>query len=66
MECKHDVYEKYNNSLDEQHSKMVWTHHKVKSWYRNSAGRVITNSPWRLVDYWKMTKEAKEKDFLFN
>ena len=66
MECKHDAYEKYNNSLDEQHSKMVWTHHKVKSWYRNSSGRVITNSPWRLVDYWKMTKEAKEKDFLFN
>ena len=45
---------------------MVWTHHKVKSWYRNSTGRVITNSPWRLVDYWKMTKEPREKDFLFN
>ena len=41
MECKHDVYEKYNNSLDEQHSKMVWTHHKVKSWYRNSSEELL-------------------------
>ena len=66
IDCKKDVYEEYNSNLDKQHDKMVWTHHKVKSWYRNSTGRVITNSPWRLVDYWKMTKEPREEDFLFN
>ena len=45
---------------------MVWTHDKVDSWYRNKEGRVITNSPWRLVDYWNFTKEPKENDYLFN
>ena len=65
MDCKDGVFQEYNKNLDDQHGKMVWTHNKVKSWYRNSTGRVITNSPWRLVDYWHMTKEPKENDFIF-
>ena len=66
MDCRKNVFENYNEDLDEQHGKMVWTHSKVSSWYRNDSGRVITNSPWRLVDYWNMTKEPKENDFIFN
>ena len=66
MECKTDAYEEYNYKLDKQHDKMVWTHDKVDSWYRNKDGRVITNSPWRLVDYWNFTKEPKANDYLFN
>ena len=66
MDCKKEVYEGYNTELDKQHARMVWTHNKVDSWYRNSSGRVITNSPWRLVDYWKFTKEPKESDYKFN
>ena len=66
MDCKDEAFENYNKNLDDQHAKMVWTHNKVKSWYRNSSGRVITNSPWRLVDYWHMTRAPKENDFIFN
>jgi len=66
MDCKKEVYEKYNLEVDTQHSKMVWTHNKVNSWYRNKSGRVITNSPWRLIDYWNFTKEPKEKNYIFN
>ena len=65
MDCKTDAYEMYNSKLDEQHSQMVWTHHKVDSWYRNKSGRVTTNSPWRLVDYWNFTKEPRKNDYLF-
>ena len=63
---KTESYIKYNTKLDEQHAQMVWTHNKVDSWYRNKAGRVTTNSPWRLVDYWNFTKEPKESDYIFN
>lgn len=28
----------------------------MSTWYRNAAGRVVTNSPWKLVDYWTMTR----------
>ena len=33
-------------------------------WYRNAKGRVVTNSPWRLVDYWAMTHAADLDDFV--
>jgi len=29
----------------------------------NAAGRVITNAPWRLVDYWQMTKAPNLDEF---
>jgi len=66
MDCKTDAYEKYNSKLDKQHAQMVWSHNKVDSWYRNKSGRVTTNSPWRLVDYWNFTKEPKKNDYIFN
>ena len=35
---------------------MVWSHPSVKqSWYKAADGHVYLLSPWRLVDYWKMT-----------
>ena len=65
MDCRQEPFEEYNSNVDTEHSKMVWTHNKVNSWYRNGNGRVITNSPWRLVDYWNFTKEPKEEDYKF-
>ena len=35
----------------------------MNSWYKNSKGRVITTSPWRLVDYWGWTREPKLADY---
>ena len=66
MDCMQEPFEKYNSKVDAEHSKMVWTHDKVNSWYRNGTGRVITNSPWRLIDYWNFTKEPIEQDYKFN
>jgi 4-hydroxyacetophenone monooxygenase len=28
----------------------------MDNWYKNRSGRVVTISPWRLVDYWWMTR----------
>ena len=66
MDCMQEPFEKYNSKVDAEHSKMVWTHDKVNSWYRNGTGRDITNSPWRLIDYWNFTKEPIEQDYNFN
>ena len=30
-------------------------HHRLADWYRNPHGRVFAITPWRLVEYWKMT-----------
>jgi 4-hydroxyacetophenone monooxygenase len=65
MECRQEPHDIYNQSVDEAHNRMVWTHGGMKNWYRNSAGRVVANSPWRLIDYWRMTAEMKPWDFRF-
>ena len=44
---------------------MVWSHGGVGNWYKNKAGRVIANSPWRLVDYWSFTKTLDPSEFVF-
>lgn len=65
MACRQDVHDDYNHRLDAQHARMVWAHPGMESWYKNSKGRVTTNSPWRLVDYWQMTREPDRGDFDF-
>jgi 4-hydroxyacetophenone monooxygenase len=45
---------------------MIWSNVDVGSWYTNSKRRVVTNSPWRLVDYWAMTAELAEDDWIID
>jgi 4-hydroxyacetophenone monooxygenase len=65
MECRSDVFADYQNRLDAALNGMIWSYVDVESWYRNSAHRVVTNSPWRLVDYWNMTRELSASDWTF-
>ena len=64
IECRQEVHAAYNERVDRAHEAMVWTHKGMSNWYKNSRGRVITNSPWRLVDYWKMTAEPNPDEFI--
>jgi 4-hydroxyacetophenone monooxygenase len=63
MECRQVVHDAYNQRVDEQHSKMVWSHRGVHNWYRNKNGRVTMASPWRMVDYWKWLQQFNPKDY---
>jgi 4-hydroxyacetophenone monooxygenase len=63
IECKADVYERYNREVDAMHARMVWTHKGMTNWYRNRHGRVFAISPWRLVEYWKMTSRFDPADY---
>jgi 4-hydroxyacetophenone monooxygenase len=65
LECRPDVHDRYNATVDAAHERMIWSHPHVNNWYRNSRGRVTTNSPWRLVDYWSMTRAPNPSDFVF-
>lgn len=65
IECTREAFEDYNRRVDEEHAQLVWTHPGKKNWYQNSKGRVVTNTPWRLVDYWQFTRELKTSDFTF-
>lgn len=63
VECRQDVCEKYNEVMEDIHSRMIWTHPGMSTYYRNSRGRVVANSPWRTTDYWKLTRTADLRDF---
>jgi 4-hydroxyacetophenone monooxygenase len=64
VECRPEVYGRYNRDVDAQHERMIWTHPGMTTYYRNSRGRVVVNSPWRVVDFWTMTRRADLADYI--
>ncbi len=65
IECRQEPFEAYNERVDKAHRGMVWAHAGVSNWYKNKKGRVVMNSPWRLVDYRNMTASLDTADFVF-
>ena len=65
MTVKADVEHEYQNRFDDRHKRMVWQHHNVSSWYQNSNGKVVTTSPWKLLEYWNWTNNFNEDDYDF-
>jgi 4-hydroxyacetophenone monooxygenase len=63
IECRNEVYEHYNREVDDMHARMVWTHKGMTNWYRNRHGRVFAITPWRLVEYWKMTSRFDAAEY---
>jgi 4-hydroxyacetophenone monooxygenase len=58
-----DVCDDYNRRNQDRLKKMVYTHPKVASYYRNSTGAVPTLYGLRIVDYWKWTSRANPEDY---
>jgi 4-hydroxyacetophenone monooxygenase len=65
LEVRREPFEAYNVRVDAEHRQMVWSHPGVSNWYRNKAGRVVTNSCWRLVDYRNLTAEFDPLEYVF-
>ena len=63
IECRPEPHQSYARRVDEALGRMVWASPNVKSWYKNKAGRVVSLSPWRLVDYWKLTSAFNPADY---
>ena len=63
VECRQDLRDRYNADVDRAHEGLIWTHPGMSTWYRNERGRVVTNSPWKLVDLWEMTRHAELSDY---
>jgi 4-hydroxyacetophenone monooxygenase len=64
MEVRQEPHDRFNDHLDATHAKMVWAHRGVGNWYKNRHGRVVTNSPFRLVDYRAMTEKLDRGDYV--
>ena len=66
VECRRDVYDAYNADVDRAHANMVWTHPGMTTYYRNSRGRIVVNSPWLNSLFFERTRSANSDDFVFD
>ncbi len=64
LEVRPEVHDAYNVKVDAACQRMVWAHPGVTSWYKNKHNRVTVTSPWRLLDYWQMTREFQPDEFI--
>jgi 4-hydroxyacetophenone monooxygenase len=64
LEVRQDVHDAYNERVDAACRGLAWGQGAVKNWYQNKERRVFANSPWRLVDYWRMTHAFQPSEYL--
>lgn len=63
LEVTQAAFDRYTAAVDERIARTVWSTPGVSSWFKNSQGRVTTNSPWRIAEYWHMTREIEPGDY---
>ena len=63
LEVKPQPLADYLEKVDAEHNQMIWSHPGMSTYYRNKAGRVFSVMPWRLVDYWGMTRSPILEDY---
>jgi 4-hydroxyacetophenone monooxygenase len=63
IDAKEDVTERYNEMVDEVHSRTVWTHPGFGTYYRNSKGRVIFVMPFLNLEYWEFTRRSDFENY---
>jgi 4-hydroxyacetophenone monooxygenase len=56
------AYDVFNARIEARMPRMIWSHPKAESYYRNSKGRVFLSWPYRLVDYWAATRGPNPDD----
>jgi 4-hydroxyacetophenone monooxygenase len=64
MDCRKDVFEEYNERIDEGNRSMAWGVSKVNSWYKSPSGRVAQNWPFTLLEYWQQTRVPEPDDYV--
>lgn len=63
MAAKERAQSAYMEKYNAGHQDMIWMHPGMTTYYRNSKGRVYSVMPWRLVDYWNMTRTPDLADY---
>lgn len=49
----------YNEQVQEISRNLAWGHPGVESWYKNSDGKVVNNSPYSNLEFWVETHDAE-------
>jgi 4-hydroxyacetophenone monooxygenase len=63
MEVLAEVNEAYNEKVQALSQTLAWGHPGVQSWYKNSQGKVVNNSPFSFEEYWKITHDLAPEHY---
>ena len=63
VEVDRDVFERYNEELDEALEHCIWSHKGMTTYYRNDAGRIVVTGPWKYIEYWDRINEFDADDY---
>ncbi|MGW0039443.1 FAD-dependent oxidoreductase [Gordonia sp. NPDC003376] len=63
VEVRQDAHDAYNAELDTALAQTVWDFGGTTTYYRNAGGRIVTNSPWRYVDYWRRVHTPQDEHY---
>ncbi len=54
----------YNREVRARSAQLAWGHGGVRSWYKNSRGRVINNSPFSLHEFWERVHDLDPQEYI--
>jgi 4-hydroxyacetophenone monooxygenase len=64
IECRQDVFERYNTRMDAGSRTSIWEREGKGGYYVTEKGRSLVNMPWRSVDYHAMVVAPRMQDFV--
>jgi 4-hydroxyacetophenone monooxygenase len=64
VEVRPGVFDAYNLELDAALNAMIWSHPGATNYFRNDAGRIVVNSPWKYIDYWRRTLHYDPAEYI--
>jgi 4-hydroxyacetophenone monooxygenase len=63
IDVKQSVHDRYIERVDAEHAELVWSHPGMLPYYRDAFGKIRTVLPWRMVDYFHMTRRPDFSEF---
>lgn len=63
VDVRQEVHDAFVAKVDARHEEMIWTHPGMSTYYRNRHGRVVSVTPFSLVEYWTMTHDPDLSEF---
>ncbi len=59
IEIPESMNDEYNEEVQAISRTLAWGHDGVQSWYKNSDGKVVNNSPFSNLEFWQRTHDVE-------
>ena len=63
VDVTQEVHDAFVAEVDTRHAELIWTHPGMSTYYRNRHGRVVSATPFSLVEYWTLTHDPRLEEY---